>query len=291
MRIMNVDDRLALLTPDGLRDVAELSHGAFGPDIQATYDRWAQFTAWARQYVIRGSREDLPGEGATIGSPSPRPRQVFAIGLNYRDHAEESRFGPPETPAVFTKFVTCLTGPCGELPLPSEYVDWEVELVVTVGRPATRVPADDGWSYVAGLSVGQDYSERKVQLAGPAPQFSLGKSFPCFGPIGPWLVTPDEFANLDDLEMECSVDGESVQKARTSSMIFGVAELIARLSAVTPLLPGDVIFTGTPSGVGGARTPPRFLRPGQVVVSRIAGIGTIRQVCVPSVAQPQNVIA
>jgi 2-keto-4-pentenoate hydratase/2-oxohepta-3-ene-1,7-dioic acid hydratase in catechol pathway len=279
---MNADDRLALLTPGGLRDVAELSQGAFGPDIQAVYDRWAEFTAWAGQHAVRGPDEDLPGEVVTIGPPSPRPRQVFAIGLNYRDHAEESRFDVPETPAVFTKFPACLAGPYGELPLPGDHVDWEVELVVTIGRRAWRVSAEYAWSYVAGLSAGQDYSERAVQLAGPAPQFSLGKSFPRFGPVGPWLVTPDEFADPDDLELECLVNGESVQKARTSSMIFGVADLIARLSAVTPLLPGDVIFTGTPSGVGGARTPPRFLRPGQVVVSRVAGIGELRQVCVAS---------
>ena len=284
MRIMNVDERLTLLTPGGLRDVAELSHGAFGPDIQLVYDHWTAFTAWARQHAARGLPQDLPFEGITIGPPAPRPRQVFAIGLNYRDHAEESHLAAPEAPAVFTKFVSCLSGPYGALPLPSDIVDWEVELVVTIGCHAWRVPADDGWSYVAGLSVGQDYSERRVQLAGPAPQFSLGKSFPRFGPVGPWLVTPDEFADPDDLEIECCIDGESVQKARTSSMIFGVAKLIAHLSAVTPLLPGDVIFTGTPSGVGGARTPPRFLRPGQVVVSRIAGIGEIRQVCVPSAA-------
>jgi 2-keto-4-pentenoate hydratase/2-oxohepta-3-ene-1,7-dioic acid hydratase in catechol pathway len=282
MRIMNADHRLTLLTPVGLRDVAELSQGMFGPDIQAVYDQWPQFTAWARQHAAHCAGATLPVEAVTIGPPSPRPRQVFAIGLNYRDHAEESQLGAPEAPAVFTKFATCLTGPHSDLPLPSDFVDWEVELVVTIGRRAWRVPADDGWSYVAGLSVGQDYSERAVQLAGPAPQFSLGKSFPCFGPVGPWLVTPDEFADPDDLEMECRVDGESVQKARTSSMIFGVAELIARLSAVTPLLPGDVIFTGTPSGVGGARTPPRFLHPGQVVISRIAGIGELRQSCVPS---------
>jgi 2-keto-4-pentenoate hydratase/2-oxohepta-3-ene-1,7-dioic acid hydratase in catechol pathway len=282
MRIMNVGDRLTLLTTGGLRDVAELSHGAFGPDMQAVYGQWTQFTDWAHQHAARYPDEKLPETGAAIGSPAPYPRQVFAIGLNYRDHAEESGLGAPGTPAVFTKFPTCLTGPYGELPLPGDYVDWEVELVVTIGRYASRVPAGDGWSYVAGLSVGQDYSAREVQLAGPAPQFSLGKSFPCFGPVGPWLVTPDEFADPDDLEIECLVDGESVQKARTSSMIFGVTELIALLSAVTPLLPGDVIFTGTPSGVGGARTPPRFLSPGQVVVSRIAGIGELRQVCVPA---------
>jgi 2-keto-4-pentenoate hydratase/2-oxohepta-3-ene-1,7-dioic acid hydratase in catechol pathway len=282
VRIVNAGDRLALLTPDGLRDVAELSDGLFGPDIQAVYDRWEQFAAWARPHAAHGLSEDPPATDVIIGSPSPRPRQVFAIGLNYRDHAEEARLDAPETPAVFTKFPACLTGPYGHLPLPGDYVDWEVELVVAIGRHAWRVPASDGWSHVAGLSVGQDYSAREIQLAGPAPQFSLGKSFPRFGPAGPWLVTPDEFADPDDLEVECRVDGESVQKARTSSMIFSVAELIARLSAVTPLLPGDVIFTGTPAGVGGARTPPRFLRPGQVVVSRIAGIGELRQVCVPS---------
>jgi 2,4-didehydro-3-deoxy-L-rhamnonate hydrolase len=291
VRIMNVDGRLALLTPEGLIDVARLSRNTFGPDIQAIYDRWAEFSDWARPHVAHGLREDPPSQGATIGPPSPRPRQVFAIGLNYRDHAEESRLGTPVVPAVFTKFASCLTGPYGELPLPSDYVDWEVELVITIGRHAWRVPADDGWSYVAGLSVGQDYSERRVQLAGPAPQFSLGKSFPCFGPIGPWLVTPDEFANPNDLEIECCVDGASVQKARTSSMIFGVGELIAQLSAVTPLLPGDVIFTGTPSGVGGARTPPRFLSPGEVVVSRIVGIGALRQVCVPSADYPEKATA
>jgi 2-keto-4-pentenoate hydratase/2-oxohepta-3-ene-1,7-dioic acid hydratase in catechol pathway len=277
---MNVGGRLTLLTPEGLRDVGDLSQGAFGPDIQAVYDQWPQFAAWAQRRTRPGLAEDVPEDTATIGPPSPRPRQVFAIGLNYRDHADEARLDAPETPAVFTKFPTCLTGPYSDLPLPGDYVDWEAELVVTIGHHAWRVSPDDGWSYVAGLSVGQDYSERAIQLAGPAPQFSLGKSFPCFGPVGPWLVTPDEFADPDDLELECCLDRERVQKARTSSMIFGVAELIARLSAVTPLLPGDLIFTGTPSGIGGAMTPPRFLRPGQVVVSRIAGIGELRQVCV-----------
>lgn len=285
MRIMNVGGRLTLLTPEGLRDVGELSRGAFGsPDIQAVYDKWPQFASWAQGHVSPGQVESMPEDSATIGPPSPRPRQVFAIGLNYRDHADEAHLDAPETPAVFTKFPSCLTGPYGELPLPSSYVDWEAELVVIIGRRACRVDPADGWSYVAGLSVGQDYSERAVQLAGPAPQFSLGKSFPRFGPVGPWLVTPDEFTNPDDLELECCVDGESVQKARTSSMIFGVTDLIARLSAVTPLLPGDLIFTGTPSGIGGARTPPQFLRPGQVVASRIGGIGELRQVCVQQAA-------
>src|SRR5947209_6471438 len=125
----------------------------------------------------------------------------------------------------------------------------DVERVAVIGRHAHRVSRQDAWEYVAGLSVGQDISERVLQLAGSPPQFSLGKSYPGFAPIGPVLVTPDEVADKDDLELGCSVNGEQVQKGRTSEMVFPVPELIARLSAVAPLLPGDVVFTGTPAGV------------------------------------------
>ena len=287
MQILNANGRLTLLTEEGLRDVAELSSGVFGPDVGDVYDQWAEFAAWAEQHATRGLSQQLPQDVENIGPPSPRPRQIFAIGLNYRDHAEESNVAVPDAPAVFTKFTGCLTGPYGELALPSDHVDWEVELVVTIGRHASRVPAGEAWSYVAGLSVGQDYSERQVQLAGPYPQFSLGKSFPGFGPVGPWLVTPDEFADPDDLEIECTIDGESVQKARTSLLMFSVSELIARLSSIVPLFPGDVIFTGTPGGVGFVRKPPRFLRAGQVVESRITGLGDQRQICVPAAADSE----
>jgi 2-keto-4-pentenoate hydratase/2-oxohepta-3-ene-1,7-dioic acid hydratase in catechol pathway len=138
------------------------------------------------------------------------------------------------------------------------------------------VAAEDGWSYVAGLTVGQDISERVRQLAGPVPQFSLAKSFPCFGPTGPELVTPDEFADPDDLDLGCLVNGEVVQKGSTSDLIFPVPELIARLSAVVMLLPGDVVFTGTPAGVGLGRKPQRFLAPGDELMSYIEGIGVMR---------------
>ncbi|MGK5533752.1 fumarylacetoacetate hydrolase family protein [Streptomyces sp. URMC 129] len=279
MRITNIEGRLNLLTDDGFADVAGLSRGRFGPGVQDVYRVWEDFRDWARSYE-GGDADGATRPDAAIGSPAPRPRQVFAIGLNYRDHAREANLPVPEQPPVFTKFPTSLTGPFGKLVLPSEHVDWEIELVAVVGRLAKRVPAEDGWAHIAGLSIGQDYSERRVQLAGPAPQFSLGKSFPGFGPIGPWLVTPDEFADPDDLELECAIDGESVQKGRTSSMIFGVPELVARLSAVTPLLPGDVIFTGTPAGVGGARRPRRFLKPGESVRSAIEGLGWMSQTCV-----------
>jgi 2-keto-4-pentenoate hydratase/2-oxohepta-3-ene-1,7-dioic acid hydratase in catechol pathway len=204
---------------------------------------------------------------------------VFAIGLNYRSHAEESGMPIPTVPATFTKFPASLTGPFDDVELVVDTVDWEVELVAVIGTRADRVAAADGWAHVAGLTVGQDVSDRTLQFAAGA-QFSLGKSRRGYGPMGPWLVSVDEVPDPDDLALGCSVDGEIVQDARTSDLIFGIPQLVAELSAVLPLLPGDVIFTGTPAGVGATRTPPRFLAAGQVLETWVEGIGTIRNRCV-----------
>jgi len=205
---------------------------------------------------------------------------VFAIGLNYREHAAESGFAVPDTlPPVFTKFPTAITGPISTVAMPAGgHTDWEVELVAVIGTRAYRAPAS--WEHVAGLTVGQDLSERITQMTGPAPQFGLGKSFPGFAPMGPCLVTPDEFADPDDLELGCSINGEQMQKGRTRDLIFSVPSLVAKLSAVLPLLPGDVIFTGTPAGVGVGRTPQRFLAPGDKLVSYVEGIGELHQTLV-----------
>jgi 2,4-didehydro-3-deoxy-L-rhamnonate hydrolase len=151
-----------------------------------------------------------------------------------------------------------------------------VELVVVIGQEARSVPAVRAWDYVAGLSVGQDISERILQLAATPPQFSLGKSYPGFGPVGPWLITIDELPDPDDLELGCAINGEQMQHGRTGHLIFGVSDLIEHLSAATPLLPGDLIFTGTPSGVGLGREPQRWLVPGDVLTSYISGIGEMR---------------
>ncbi len=275
MRTTTRSGRMCLVSGDSVIDVARASAGRFPADPLAVFERWPEFVEWAR-----GAPDGPAAPAGPTGSPAPTPRQVFAIGLNYRDHAEEAGLALPESPATFTKFVTSITGPDTQLRLPSAFVDWEAELVAVIGRRADKIAAEDAWRHVAGLTVGQDYSERVVQSVGPVPQFSLGKSFPGFAPTGPVLVTVDEFADPDDLAIECLVNGESVQKSRTSSMVFPVAELIARLSAVCPLLPGDLIFTGTPAGVGHARTPRRYLRPGDQVVTRIEGIGQLRQTCV-----------
>lgn len=149
--------------------------------------------------------------------------------------------------------------------------------MVVIGRQVSNVAAVDAWSYVAGVSVGQDLSERRSQHRGPAPQFSLAKSYAGFSPVGPVLVSVDELDDPGDLELGCSIDGEVVQKGRTSQMVFSVPELISRLSSTVTLLPGDLIFTGTPSGVGVGRTPPRFLNPGNVLRSWVGGVGEIEQ--------------
>jgi 2-keto-4-pentenoate hydratase/2-oxohepta-3-ene-1,7-dioic acid hydratase in catechol pathway len=276
MRIANVKGRLTLLTADGGVDVETASGGVFGADPQAAYPRWAELRRWAADAATTAATPIADGD---LGAPAPRPTQVFGIGLNYKDHAAEGGLPLPDRPATFTKFPTCLTGPHADVVLPSAVVDWEVELVVVVGRPARRVAEADAWSHVAGLAVGQDVSERVVQWAAGG-QFSLGKSFPTFGPMGPCLVTPDELANRDDLAISCSVNGEVMQRSRTSDMVFSVSRLIAELSGILPLLPGDVIFTGTPAGIGAVRKPPRFLAPGDVLTSTIEGIGTLRNRCV-----------
>ncbi|MEV0408827.1 fumarylacetoacetate hydrolase family protein [Actinoallomurus sp. NPDC050550] len=276
MRIANLSGRLVLIRDGRAVDVERASGGRFSAEPQAVYERWEEFRSWV-------AHADLPTgetfEPAALGSPAPAPRQTLAIGLNYRDHAAESGFAAPEgLPPVFTKFATSITGPITQVTLPPDgHTDWEAELVAVLGRRAERVSEADAWSHIAGLAVGQDISERVVQLAGPAPQFSLGKSYPGFAPIGPWLVTPEEFDDPDDLELRCTINGEEVQKGRTRDLIFSVPTLIARLSAVLPLLPGDVIFTGTPAGVGLGRDPQRWLAPGDELVSTVEGIGELRQ--------------
>lgn len=271
MKLANVDGRAALVLGDEIADIVTASDGLFGVDPMALYDQWDEFRAFAATVTTPTG----PLVEATLGNPVPRPRQVFAIGINYRSHAEESGIALPEVPIVFTKFPTSLAGPFHDIELGSDTTDWEVELVAVIGRTADRVSEAGAWDHVAGLTIGQDISDRHLQFAAGS-QFSLGKSRRSYGPIGPWVVSPDELDNPDDLALGCSVNGEKMQDGRTSDLIFSVPRLVAELSAVLPLLPGDVIFTGTPGGVGVARKPPRFLQPGHTLETWIEGIGTIR---------------
>ena len=286
MRLANVDGRAVLVTADdqGI-DVALASEGKFGPDLGSVYEEWSGFSAWAE--ALPESAEVMSFARSQLGSPSPTPRQIVAIGLNYRAHAAESGFAVPDSlPPTFTKFVSALAGPDVTVTLPSGgHTDWEVELVLVIGRIAKNVDANDAWDYVAGVCVGQDISERVSQLRGPAPQFSLGKSFPNFAPVGPWLVTPDALPNRDDLALRSEIDGQVMQSGRTRDLIFPVSELVSRLSETITLYPGDLIFTGTPEGVGLGREPQRWLQPGETLVSSVEGIGEIRQLFVAEEAQ------
>jgi len=275
VKLANYAGRATVLRGDGGIDVAEASGGRFGPGLQGIYEQWDEFCVWEADGLTDAPVSDI--DPARLESPAPQPPQVFAIGLNYLAHAEESGMQLPTVPAVFTKYPSSLTGPYADITLSGDTVDWEVELVVVMAHRVDSVAPEDAWRHVAGLAVGQDISDRTMQVAAAA-QFTLGKSYRGYGPIGPYLVTPNEFSDPTALRLSCSINGETVQDGTTSDMVFSVGDLISRIADICPLLPGDVIFTGTPDGCGVTAKPPRFLRAGDVLESTIEGIGTIRNV-------------
>jgi 2,4-diketo-3-deoxy-L-fuconate hydrolase len=276
MRLANHNGRAVLVIGHEIADVETVSGRRFGPDPMALFDEWDEFREFAKTVTATTG----PVVESSLRNPVSRPHQVFAIGLNYHAHAEESGADLPAVPAVFTKFPNSLAGPFDDITIVGEAVDWEVELVAVIGRIADRVAEPDAWSYVAGVTVGQDISDRHLQFAAGG-QFSLGKSRRGYGPVGPWVVTPDELNNRDDLALGCSVNGETMQDARTTDLVFNIPQLVVELSAILPLSPGDLIFTGTPAGVGMVRKPPRFLKPGDTLETWVEGVGTIRNRIMP----------
>lgn len=236
---------------------------------------WSEFRTWADTAELDFRTFDV----AALGPAVPNPGQVVGVGLNYVSHLREA--GRPTTkdeilPLAFTKFPASITGPTGDVLLHSEYVDWEVELVAVIGETADRVRVQDAAAHVAGYLVGQDLSDRAVQRAG---QLSLGKSFRTYAPLGPFFLTADEVADPHDLMMRCWIDDDLVQEASTADMLYTVPELIALISAMFPLRPGDLLFTGTAAGVGVFRQPKRFLQPGEVLRSEIETLGEMRNIC------------
>ncbi len=278
MRLVNVQGRAGLALGDTVVDVERRSGGRFSADPMAAVAAGDALVEWAAG--LRRGDGDAALDETLLGPPVPRPAKVFAIGMNYRAHAAEAGLEIPRTPVVFTKFPNCLVGPRADVVLSSAYVDWEVELVVAIGRRGRGIAENDALAAVAGYCIGQDISDRKLQFADKPPQFSIGKSLDTFGPIGPALVSLDEVRDPNDLALTCDVGGERMQDARTSDMIFSVPALIAFLASVCTLEAGDLIFTGTPSGVGSTRTPRRYLAPGEEVVSAIEDLGTLRNRCV-----------
>jgi 2,4-didehydro-3-deoxy-L-rhamnonate hydrolase len=224
--------------------------------------------------------EKMPvvAEGTRIGAPINGARQFIAIGLNYRRHAAESGMPIPKEPLVFNKALTCIQGPNDDLVRPegSERMDWEAELAFVVGVKVQRVTPENALSHVAGYCLANDVSERDWQ-ANRSGQWVKGKSFDTFGPLGPWMVTADEIPDPQAIPIILAVNGAVRQKSNTSDMIFTVAEILSHLSQFMTLLPGDVVVTGTPEGVGAGRKPPQFLKPGDVVELEGAILGSQRR--------------
>lgn len=275
-RLANVAGRAALVDGDAVHDLEAASAGALGPDPMAAVAAHRRLHDLAPGLADRTPETTLAA--AHLGPPVPRPRQVFGIGLNYADHIAESGVPTPEVPVVFTKFAGCIVGPTDDVVLHGDMDDWEAEVVVVIGTTARRVAAADAWSHVAGITAGQDVSDRALQFAASPPHFDLGKSHDTYGPTGPVLVSPDALDDPDDIALSCTVNGREVQRSSTRHLLFGVPALIEYLSGVLTLHPGDLVFTGTPSGVGMATST--FLAPGDVVVTEVAGVGTMTNRCV-----------
>jgi 2,4-didehydro-3-deoxy-L-rhamnonate hydrolase len=284
-RFANVGGRAALVdADDGWHDLERITaslpvHRRLGPD---PMDALTHVDAL---HDLSAGLDPVSADGeiatAELGAPVPRPRNCFAVGLNYRSHAAESGMELPATPLVFTKFPSCLVGPTAEVALCATTADYEVELVVVIGTGGRHIAAADAWDHVAGLTVGQDISDRTLQFAAKPPHFDLAKSRDTYGPLGPVLVSTDSFDEPDDLRLICEINGDVRQDDRTSNLIFGVPALISYLSGILTLSPGDLIFTGTPDGVGASTG--RFLAPGDEIVSTIEGVGTLRNRCIADV--------
>ncbi len=282
-RLANVEGRAVLVLGDDYYDLEQACDGRISSDPMAALAACDQLAGIAARLSDRAPTG--PIADAKLGPPSPRPTNSFGIGLNYRNHAVESGMPIPDAPLVFAKFPSCIAGPNDDVALRSDFVDYEGELVAVIGKTAKDVATDDAWAYVAGLCVGQDISDRPTQFTATPPQFGLGKSFDTYGPIGPVLISPDDLPDRDAMELTCSVNGEVRQKDSTGDLIFDVPTLVSYLSGILTLLPGDVIFTGTPGGVGAFQN--KLLRDGDVVTTTIEGLGTITNRCVRASDHPR----
>jgi 2-keto-4-pentenoate hydratase/2-oxohepta-3-ene-1,7-dioic acid hydratase in catechol pathway len=229
----------------------------------------------SREFIATVAAEKMPLADVRLCAPLANPPRIFAIGLNYRDHAKESGMEIPTTPVVFFKLPTAIIGP-GEpiiLPKNSTQPDYEAEFAFVIGKGGYRISASDWRDHVYGYTIVNDVSARDVQFA--STQWSMSKCFPTFCPLGPAIVTASEIPDPHALDISLSIDGEVLQHSNTRELVFKIPELIEYLSSITPLLPGDIISTGTPPGVGLGRNPKRWLKPGETVTVTIEGLGSL----------------
>ena len=280
MKLANVEGRACVVSEVGGIDLEAASSGLFSSLVDDVIPVLSDVKQWIGdadpEMEPDLSTTRLQEELSLLGPPVTRPVQVFAIGLNYADHAGETGMELPEQPMVFTKWTSSLAGPGAVVSLPADTVDWEVELVAVIGVGGRDIAGTDALDHVAGFCVGQDISERRLQMASAPAQFSLAKSLQNFSPVGPWLTTLDELRDPMDLAIGCHRDDEVLQASRTSRLIFDVPTLIEYLSARVELMPGDMIFTGTPDGVGVGRRPRVFIEPGWTITSDIESLGRMQ---------------
>jgi 2,4-didehydro-3-deoxy-L-rhamnonate hydrolase len=267
-------ERPGLLLSDGRR----VDASSVTPDYDEAFfggDGLSRLREWIE---LHGPSATAVPDDARLGPPIARPSKIVCVGLNYRDHAAESNMAAPAEPVIFFKSTTSLAGPNDDVIIPrsSEKTDWEVELALVIGKRASYVERDAALEHVAGYVLHNDYSERAFQLERGG-QWVKGKSCDTFAPLGPFLATRDEIPDPQTLALWLTVNGERKQTGNTSDMIFDVATLVSYISQFMTLLPGDVISTGTPAGVGLAQKPPRYLRDGDVVELGIDGLGASRQ--------------
>ena len=270
-KLGNIDGRSALVRNNDYYDLETISDGevsSIGIEAIQSEDLLSDLYSKLDSFEATGNIDDV-----TLGAPITSSINCFAVGLNYRNHAEESGMEIPAFPMIFTKHTSCIVGPFDNVEMRSDIVDYEAEMVVVIGKGGKDISKDDAWSHVAGITVGQDISDRSVQFHATPPQFNLGKSFDTFGPIGPILVSHDEVDDKESLKLTCSVNDELRQDDNTNDLIFDVPYLISYISEFITLNTGDLIFTGTPAGVGA--TQGKLLKDGDMLSTSIEGIGTI----------------
>jgi len=261
-----------------LVDIEQASNGSLSSDPMLCLAKWDQVRALSKSVIATTDAPNAILEN--LDCPVPRPRQLFAVGLNYRKHAEEMGSPLPDSPLTFAKFQSALNTPAGEIPLVGDTCDYESEVVVVISIGGRNLGEPEAWNHIAGLCAGQDISDRQLQNSGRPPQFSLGKSRQGFAPIGPWVCDVRDHPKRDDLMIGCTVNGDVRQQTSTNDMIFDIPQLVSYLSTICELFPGDIIFTGTPSGVGHGHKPPVYLRPGDEIVTSLEFVGTLRNRCV-----------
>jgi len=281
LRLANLKGRAQFIVGDisspRAIDVATASNNSLSADPMQSFAHW---DALKKLAATLDASAGTPVAIADLSCPVPQPRQMFAVGLNYRKHAAEMGSPLPPLPLVFAKFQSSLNSPTGNIEIQSDTVDYESELVIIVGKGGRNIAEATAWDHVAGLCTGQDVSDRGLQYMGTPPQFSLGKSRVGYSPIGPWVTDMSNNDKRDDLQLGCTVNGEQRQDTQTSDMIFGIAHIVAYMSTIVELFPGDVIYTGSPFGVGHGRKPQVYLKPGDVVETTLEGVGTITNRCI-----------